>query len=335
MIRLAYAWVLVLLVLPILVRKLSQPYQVQRPSVRVPFLDRLATQTGREPGDGAVVMRHSPMQLLALAVIWILLVLGMARPQRLEEPVTRTIPTRDLLVAVDLSGSMEAEDFTDAEGNTISRVEAVKQVMDEFLARREGDRVGLIFFGTGPFVQVPFTEDLEVCRLLLQEAQPKMCGPKTMLGDAIGRGIAVFEESDLEEKVLILLTDGNDSGSQVPPLEAAGIARDKGIQIHTIGMGDPATLGEEKLDVDTLKAIAETTGGNHFLAIDRAQLNEVYNELDKLITRKVDTLTDRPVTELYWWFLGGALLVAVFYPAAAIGRQLFREGSRDSEGVAT
>lgn len=299
MITLAQPWVLLLFPLPLLVAFLAPSYSVWRSALRVPFFNKLSALSSSKPGEGAVVIRKSKIETAALVLIWLSLVLALAKPQRMEEPITRSVPARDLLVAVDLSGSMATEDFKDREGKPISRVEAMKQVMGEFLARREGDRVGLIFFGSAPFVQVPFTDDLEVCRSLLQEAQANLAGPKTMLGDAIGRAIAVFDESDMEEKVLILLADGNDSGSQVPPLEAASLARDRGIQIHTIGMGDPATVGEEKLDTESLEGIAETTDGKSFLAIDSEQLAAVYDELDKLITRKVDTLTDRPVTELF------------------------------------
>lgn len=114
------------------------------------------------------------------------------------------------------------------------RLTAVKQVLGTFLTKRDGDRVGLLVFGSAAFVQAPFTEDLQVCRSLLQEMQVRMAGPQTKLGDAVGLAITVFERSDVKERVLIVLTDGNDTGSQVPPDKAAAIARDKGIKIYTI-----------------------------------------------------------------------------------------------------
>jgi Ca-activated chloride channel family protein len=270
------------------------------------------------------------MQRTVLLIVWCTLVLALARPQRIEKPITKTLPGRDLLIAVDLSGSMETEDFTDADGKRIDRVTAVKHVLDDFLARREGDRVGLMFFGTAPFMQVPFTEDLQVCRSLLKEAQARMAGPQTMLGDAVGRAITVFESSDLEEKVLILLTDGNDSGSLVPPVKAAEIARDQGIQIYTIGMGDPATVGEEKLDVDTLKEMAETTGGKSFLAINREELESVYREIDALTTRQVETLSFRPVRDLYYWPLGFAIVLTLLWHTFILGKALITEAGKGS-----
>jgi len=221
------------------------------------------------------------------------------------------VPTRDLLLAVDLSGSMEARDFTAATGEQVDRLTAVKQVLDGFLSRREGDRVGLIFFGTAAFVQSPFTEDLEVCRLLLGEARVRMAGPRTVVGDAIGLAISVFEESELEERVLILLTDGNDTGSRIPPDKAAEIARDRGITIHTVAVGDPAAVGEEQLDVEALQAVAGTTGGVYAFAGDRSELEFVYQRLDELDTRDVETQSHRPRSELYAWPLGAFLFLTL------------------------
>jgi len=334
MLTLAHPWFLLLVAAPLLVRWLIRPRQEARPFLQVPFLDRLSRSSGLKPSTGAVVPRGSVMQRMVLLVVWCALVLALARPQRIEEPITRTVPGRDLLIAVDLSGSMETEDFTDAEGKRIDRVTAVKQVLDDFLARREGDRVGLMFFGTAPFMQVPFTEDLQVCRSLLKEAQARMAGPQTMLGDAVGRAITVFKSSDLEEKVLIVLTDGNDSGSLVPPVKAAEIARDQGIKIHTIGMGDPTTVGEEKLDVDTLGAMAETTGGKSFLAINRDELESVYREIDAMTTRQVETLSHRPVRDLYYWPLGFAIVLTLVWHTFRLAKSLITEAGKGSRAEA-
>lgn len=251
-------------------------------------------------------------------MVWGLLVTALARPQWIAEPLIRILPARDMLIAVDLSGSMENRDFTDATGHQVDRVTAVKEVMDDFLSRRDGDRVGLLFFGTAPFIQVPFTDDLNVSRVLLREAQARMAGPQTMLGDAVGKAISVFANSDVKEKVLIILADGNDSGSLVSPLKAAEIARNKGIRIHTIGMGDPATLGEDRLDVETLKAMAEITGGEMFLAINREELEAVYDRIDAITTRQVETLTHRPITDLYFLPLAAALLMVLLFHGARL-----------------
>lgn len=316
MLALANPWLLLIVVAPLLLRRLGRrAYREPEPFLTVPFLSDLSAITGKKPSTSVAVSSASISQRIVLVFVWCLLVLSLGRPQWIQEPLTKTLPGRDLLIAVDLSGSMAAEDFTDAAGNRSDRLTAVKEVMDDFLARRDGDRVGLMFFGNAAFMQVPFTEDLAVCRILLNEAQVGMAGPQTMLGDAVGKAISVFKNSDVKEKVLIVLADGNDTGSLVPPVKAAEIARDEGIKIHTIAMGDPTTVGEDKLDVDTLKAIAQATGGEMFMANNRQELEGVYNQIDAMTTRQVETLTHRPVKDLYFWPLAAAIVLVVLYHA--------------------
>jgi Ca-activated chloride channel family protein len=314
MLTLAYPWLLALIILPIFFHWLLPAYRQRRTGVVVPFLNRLATLTGQQPAPGAVIVRPPHLQLVCLWAIWLCTVLALARPQWLEKPVVKTLPTRDLLLAVGLSGSMETQDFTDASGQRVDRLTAVKGVLDAFLARRQGDRVGLIFFGSAAFVQAPFTEDLDACRSLLDEAQVGMAGQKTAFGDAIGLAITVFEhDPGSRERVLIALTDGNDTGSQVPPPRAAEIARDKQITIHTIAVGDPAAAGKEKLDEETLNAVATTTGGRYSHASDRTALAAIYSQLDTLRTPAIQTVSHRPRRELFFWPLGLSLLISLAY----------------------
>lgn len=266
-----------------------------------------------------MVPRRNPMQAVLFIIIWCLVVVALARPQWLEPPVVRELATRDLLLAVDLSVSMDAEDFKNRDGKTVDRLTAVKEVLDEFLSRREGDRVGLLVFGTAAFVQVPFTRDLEVSRQLLNETEVGMAGPKTAFGDAIGLGITLFERSEVEQRVMIALTDGNDTGSKVPPHEAARIAADKGIVIHTVAIGDPASVGEEKLDEEALKQVAEISGGAYFFAADRDRLEGIYTQLDRIETRELETVSYRPRVDLFHWPLGGiAVLFLVYHLAMAM-----------------
>jgi Ca-activated chloride channel homolog len=220
------------------------------------------------------------------------------------------IPVRDMLLAVDLSGSMQTQDFTNSAGKKVERLTAVKEVLNEFLRRRQGDRVSLIFFGTAPFVQAPFTEDLEVCRELLDEAQVGMAGPRTALGDAIGLAITLFEHSSAKEKVLIALTDGNDTSSKILPTKAAEIAKEKGIVIHTVAVGDPTAVGEEAFDVETLKKVATTTGGLYSFAADQGRLDEIYQRLDQIETRQAESISYRPRIDIYYLPLAIALLVS-------------------------
>ena len=220
---------------------------------------------------------------------------------------------RDLLVAVDLSGSMEAQDFTDESGVAVDRLTAVKQVLDAFFARRDGDRVGLILFGSAAFVQAPFTDDLDVVRELLDEAQIRMLGPRTMLGDAMGLAINLFERSEVEERVMIVLTDGNDTGSLVPPERAAEIARDNGVVVYTIAIGDPAAVGEQALDEKTLENIATITAGAYFHANNRQELEAIYDHLDDINPRQVETQSYRPLTDFFAWPLAAAMIISLLY----------------------
>lgn len=276
-------------------------------------MQRLSRLVGRQPGSGVAVAKRPLSQWLVLGLSWLLVVMAITRPQWLGEPIIKELPMRDLLVAVDLSGSMEATDFTDAHGNTVDRLTAVKQVLDTFFARRDGDRIGLILFGSAAFVQVPFTSDLDVVRELLDEAQIRMLGPRTMLGDAMGLAINQFERSEVDERVLIVLTDGNDTGSLVPPERAAEIARDNGVVVHTIAIGDPTAVGEQALDEKTLENIAAITGGGYFHANDRQELEAIYDHLDAINPRQVETQSYRPLTDLYDRPLAGAMLITLLY----------------------
>jgi Ca-activated chloride channel family protein len=328
MLTLAHPWLLALLPVPVLVRWLVPAHRQPTTGLRVPFLDRLARVTGQTPTEGAVVPRRGWLGATCLVAVWVCVVAALARPQWLEPPITRTVPVRDLLLAVDLSGSMETKDFTDAGGKTVDRLTAVKQVLDGFLARRKGDRVGLIVFGNAPFVQAPFTQDLDVCRELLGETRVGMAGPKTAMGDAIGLAVTVFERTEVPERVLIVLTDGNDTGSLVPPQKAAEVARDNKIVVYTVAVGDPKAAGEDKLDEAALKQVAETTGGTYSHAGNRAELEDIYRRLDALPTQEAPTITHRPRRDLFHWPLAAGLLVSFVPPVTSV---LSREAKSRAE----
>jgi Ca-activated chloride channel family protein len=327
MLVLVHPWLLLLLPLPLLLRRLLPAYREDRRALRLPWFQRIARLSGQYTHRDSGVIRTPRWQGLALLLLWALLVLAMARPQQLEPPIRKTLPTRDLLLLVDLSGSMETQDFTNAKGQQVSRLDAVKEVLDEFLTRREGDRVGLILFGNAAFVQVPFTQDLDVARLLLEEAEVRMAGPRTAFGDAIGLAITLFERSQLQQRLIIALTDGNDTGSRLPPAEAARVARDKQIQIHVVGVGDPSAVGEEKFDQRVLEDVAKTTGGRYFHADDRQRLQAIYAELDRMDTRQVESLSHQPRSDLFHWPLAAFLLFSLLYQGiAGLGRRGAGEG---------
>ncbi len=320
MLTFVHPWLLLALPLPLLVRRFAPPHREVRQGLQVPFLERLTRLTGRPPEVGAVVRQAGTLHHCLLGATWICLVLALGRPQFIEPPISRTVPVRDILLAVDLSGSMDTRDFRNARGETVDRLTAVKEVLDDFLTRRQGDRVGVILFGSAPFVQVPFTDDLQVCRALLLEAQVRMAGPKTALGDALGLAITLFDRSEVQDRVLVALTDGNDTASQVPPAKAADVARSRGIVIHTVAVGDPRAAGEEALDDETLRALAQTTGGLYSFAADRAQLAAVCDRLDALRTHELTTVSYRPRRECYAWPLGAALLGSLAWHALLLLR---------------
>ncbi len=328
MLTLAHPWTLWLAPLPLIVRWLIPARAQARLAVRVPFLPRLLAAHG----DSPTKPRPQTLSLVIHSLVWLLLLAALARPQWLEPAIERSIPTRDLLLIVDLSGSMEQQDFTNAAGESVDRLTAVKEVLGDFLVRREGDRVGLVVFGNSPFLQVPFSTDLELSRKLLDETEVGMAGPRTALGDAIGLGIRLFENSDAPAKTMIVLTDGNDNASSVPPTEAARVARDRDITIHTVAMGDPTTVGEEKLDEDELRGVAKATNGEFFLAMDRRELSGIYQRLDDIETREVKTVSHRPRLDLYYWPLAVALLVSV---TANVANLLARRSVKGSPASST
>ena len=197
----------------------------------------------------------------------------------------------------------------------------MKLVLDDFISRREGDRIGLLVFGGQAFLQAPFTLDHEVSRQLLDETRIGMAGPQTAIGDAIGLSLKAFETSEIPEKVLMLLTDGNDTGSKIPPLTAADLAAKQDIKIYTVAIGDPQASGEERVDLEALRDISAATGGRSFRAEDREGLEAIYRELDALEPVELETLSYRPRRPLYFWPLGlGVLLVFGYHLLMGLGR---------------
>ncbi len=301
-----------LLPLPALVYLLTPDYRDQAESVRAPFFHRLVRLTGHTPTRGSVVILKRRSQRVFLLVSWLLVVTALADPRWVEEPIVRETAARDLLLMVDLSGSMDARDFTDTSGEKITRLDAVKDVLGQFILRRRGDRLGLAVFGSAAFPQAPFSEDHAAVERLLHELQVRMAGPRTVIGDALGLAVRLFEASDTDDRVVILLTDGNDTGSRMPVGRAAEIAAGHGITVHTIAMGDPETVGEEALDLPVLENIAASTGGRFFLALDRPALDTVYDTLDRIEPARVEVVSYRPTRTLFHYPLAGAaLLVAL------------------------
>jgi Ca-activated chloride channel family protein len=313
-------WMFLLLPLPALVWWLAPAYRTTAPAVRMPFFQEMADAAGEKPAPGGVRLRRNWLQRILMPLIWTLLVIAAAKPVYVEAPITRDEPARDLMLAIDLSQSMSARDFVSAaSGERMDRLTAVRRVVADFIAKRKSDRIGLIVFGEAAYPQAPLTLDHDSVLILLDQMQIGMAGPRTAIGDAIGLAVKLMDKTPALEKVLILLTDGNDTSSAIPPQRAAEIAKDHRIVVHTIGIGDPATTGEDKVDLDALERIAKTTGGRSFHALGAQEdLAAVYTTLDKITPDKVKREVYRPQRDFFWVPLAVALGLLTAYHVLAL-----------------
>lgn len=307
-----WPWIFLILPLPLVLRWVMPAFRNGITAIRVPFYARLrALQADTGSGSG-----WRFLGALLLILIWLLLLTAAARPTWIGDPVPLPASGRDLMLAVDISGSMREEDMR--VGNSfMQRLTVVKEVVGDFINRREADRVGLILFGERGYLQTPLTFDRNTVRVQLEEALPGFAGNATAIGDAIGLAIKLLRDRPAESRVLVLLTDGaNTAGTD--PRRAADIAARAGIRIHTIGVGgttrvERSLLGFTRqvnpsadLDEDTLTYIAETTGGQFFRAHDPAELETIYRYIDELEPAP-EEVTYRPQRSLFHWPLAAAL----------------------------
>ena len=319
MFELAHPWALLLLPLPLLMRLLPA-YKESRDSVRVPFFDKLVELSEQRPDTGAMILRRDRAQRFLVGFMWLCLIIAATKPQWIGPPIEQQKSGRDLMIAVDLSGSMQTRDFTLPDGSTVDRLQAVKQVLEDLAKQHASDRLGLIVFGDAAYLQTPFTDDHQVWTQLLAETEIGMAGQSTVFGDAIGLAIKLFKENNSDNRVLIVLTDGNDTGSTVPPVDAAKVAAANAIRIYTIAVGDPASAGEEALDMDTIKRVSQVTGGQDFQALDQQALRSAYQAIGELEPELYETISFRPRQSLHWAPLGLALLLYTLYHGLAIWR---------------
>ena len=340
--NLAWWWMLVFLPLPLLIRSQLKPQVLDNDAaLRVPVPDEFTP-----PGSGRS-LRGRSARLWLLWAIWGLAVLAAARPQFVGEALSLPVSGRDLLMAVDLSGSMEEQDF-ELQGNYVDRLTATKSVADEFIDQRIGDRIGLILFGREAYLQTPLTFDRETVRTLLAESAIGLAGKETAIGDAIGLAIRTLEDAGVEagRRVLILLTDGANTAGAVDPLKAAELAAQREMVIYTIGIGATALTvrgifgvrqinPSADLDEEALTQIATLTGGRYFRARDTQELAEIYAILNELEPAESDESGYRPVEEYFQWPLAAAaMLAAMFLALMAFGDRVANlAGPRGAEGV--
>lgn len=319
MLTLDWPWMLLALPLPFIARALLPPAAGgHEAGLKVPSLAGFAVLTDRSRSE-----QLSNWRLWAAGIAWILLVIAAAKPERIGDELDVPVSGRNLMLAVDLSGSMDAKDF-ELGSRRVDRLTATKAVASDFIARREGDRIGLILFGERAYLQVPLTLDRETVNILLMEAFIGLAGEKTAIGDAITLAVKRIHDqgSAAGEQVLIVLTDGANTAGAIDPLKAAELAQQIGLRIYTIGIGAeqmvvPSITGGVRrvnpsadLDEETLTAIADMTGGRYFRAHDTAALQDIYRLLDEIEPVAEPEAGFRPVSALYYWPLGGAFALA-------------------------
>lgn len=310
MLNFAWWWCALLIPLPYWIMQRRRREREQEPvtlAVRVPFFNE-----ARNAAEGRSLRNRSGMRWrqVMLWLIWISLVSGLMRPQWVGDPIAQSSKGRDLLLAIDISPSMQETDLL-INNRQVPRLQVVKRVAGEFIRAREGDRVGLILFGALPYIQAPLTYDRVTVDQLLQEAGLGMAGNATAIGDAIGLAIKRLRERPAESRVMILLTDGANTGGEVSPEQAAKLAAEAGVKIYTIGIGADEVLRRSlfgmrrenpsaDLDEDLLKSIAKQTGGDYFRAKSTGELEMIYESINQLEPIEQAERYFRPITEYHW-----------------------------------
>ena len=309
MFEFSWPWLFVLLPLPWLLRLFKPVHSEGNTRLRIPSFAKhnLGAQVVQQQARGISIFEW---------LVWLLLVTALANPTWLDEPITLPNEGRDIMLAVDLSGSMTEQDMA-YQGQYVDRLTMVKAVLSDFIEQRQGDRLGLILFGDTAFLQTPLTRDLKTVSQMLSEAQIGLVGRATAIGDALGLSVKRFASKDESNRIVVLLTDGQNTAGNLDPEEALLLAREEGIKVYTIGVGSDNPRGFSlfnmggmsggSLDETLLKRIAEQTGGLYFRAKDVAGLQQIYQELDKLEPISADEQTFRPQSALFYF----PLLIAV------------------------
>jgi len=305
--EIAFPWVFYLAPLPLLVYFVIPALRIRSPFLKFPLYTDALGYTGEKPRKSAFVKKKGWFRGSLLGICWLLILLALSSPQLVGEPEYQVKTTRSFLIAADISFSMAQKDWETQNGK-ITRWEGTKTLMQDFIQQREGDRMGLIFFATNAYIQAPFTTDIETVSQLVDETDVGMAGQMTNIGKAIAKGLEMFENDTIPSKVLLLLTDGVDSGTDVLPNDAANLAAKDSVMIYTIGIGKPGDSGSD-LDEKSLQEIANLTGGKYFLASDEAQLSQVYETIDQLEPIEIEEKKARPLTLLYPYPLGLALII--------------------------
>ena len=319
MLTVLWPWVLALAPAPLIYRWYRRPVNITARALRAPALAAIAEG---HKGSSISSSRRQVILKILLTLCWLATLLALSRPIWIGDPVALPTSGRDLLLAVDISGSMEQQDMR-IRGTAVNRLEAVKSVVGDFVAQRQGDRLGLILFGERAYLQTPLTFDTQTLQTLLNEAQIGFAGSRgTAVGDAIGLAVKRLQDRLENHRVVILLTDGASNSGELDPLQAAQLANTANVKIYTIGIGAEVQesfglfgprISNPSADLNEpeLIAIAEATGGQFFRARDPQELSAIYNQLNKLEPVDQEAETVRPTISLFHWPLGLAFMVSL------------------------
>ena len=304
MLTLVWPWFLPALLLPLLIRLLPPVAQSYDP-VYIPTLPHVHNQ----PPE------RSNWRLYWSLAAWLMLCLALSRPQWLGEPVPLEQPHRDLMLAIDLSDSMQLMDMLE-NGKPVNRLSIVKSRLKQFIEARAGDRMGLILFADHAYLMAPLTSDWKTLTKFVDELDFGLAGHLTAMGEGIGLALKRFAQQKSKEKLMVLLSDGRDTVETIAPLTAAQLARKEGMKIYTIGLGAEIVVDDQlgsanpsaDLDETTLTQIAAITGGRYFRARDPDSLASIYTEINQLEPKERGQRFLQPKRELYAWPLGLAIL---------------------------
>ncbi|MFV0521435.1 MAG: VWA domain-containing protein [Mangrovibacterium sp.] len=309
MFEFAYIWVYLLLPLPLLAFWFLPPLKQRIEALRFPTFQQAERASGKKAGKRAWISKRNVWQWLVLYIMWFFILTALASPRLIGEPQKKIKTARNFVIAADISFSMANSDWI-VNGEHETRWQGVKQVLKEFVKQRKSDRLGLVFFGTNAYLQVPLTTDIDVVDYMLDQTDVGMAGQMTSIGKAIGYAMKIFEGDTIQQKVMLLITDGQDDGRGMLPIDAAKTAKQDSIKIYTIGIGEP-TGKNDGLDEQTLKDVAEVTGGKYFLAQDAKQLQEAYRTLNELEPVEYEADDNIPITLLYEYPLGIAIILSL------------------------
>lgn len=330
MITLSNSWLLLLWPLPALIWLLPPAKLILPAALKVPFFSGLYESLGHQQA-----VTKGARTMLLWIFIWSLLVLAIAGPRWVGEARPLQREGRNIMLAMDLSGSMEIDDML-VNGRPVSRLDVVKKAAERFVKQRTGDRVGLILFGSRAYLQTPLTYDRQTVLTRLQDASIGLAGKTTAIGDAIGLAVKRLQNTPPQGRVLILLTDGANNSGLLEPLNAAEMAKKEDIKIYTIGLGSVASQRYSNflygpgpsadLDEKTLKTIAQITGGRYFRATNPASLQHIYETINAIETIRQDQAVVRPQVDYYPWLAGLALLLIgawLFYNSGILRRRTY------------